>query len=170
MVGCCYRPDRDTFKKECVRRKNVISLPKPFHTKGKIEDFARSYCEQLNEYLSEQNRYVRATGCEISKIVFYKTDGSSVGDPNDKNRYKNSAIAQIQNEMTDEEQLLVNELCKENKLNAESWLIKDGSLQYNPRFSSIESASWNNMRANYKYVVGVSKSFDPDLIKNFEGK
>ena len=170
VVGCCYRPDRDAFKKECVRRRNIISLPKPFHTKGKIEDFARSYCEQLNEYLSEHNRYAMATGCNISKIVFYKTDGSSVGDPNDKNRYKNSAIAQIQNEMTDEEQLLVNELCKENKLNAESWLIKDGSLQYNPRFSSIESASWNNMRANYKYVVGVSKSFDPDLIRNFEGK
>lgn len=170
VVGCCYRPDRDTFNKECVRRRNIISLPKPFHTKGKIEDFSRLYCEQLNEYLSEHNRYAMATGCNISKIVFYKTDGSSVGDPTDKNRYKNSAIAQIQNEMTDEEQLLVNDLCKENKLNAESWLIKDGSLQYNPRFSSIESASWNNMRANYKYVVGVSKSFDPDLIKNFEGK
>ena len=72
--------------------------------------------------------------------------------------------------MTDEEQLLVNDLCMANKLSSDSWLIKDGSLQYNPRFSNIDQAQWNNMRSNYKYVVGVSKSFDPDLLKNHEGK
>ena len=107
---------------------------------------------------------------QIGKILFYKTDGPTVADETDKNRYKNSAIAQIQNEMTDEEQLLVNDLCMANKLSADSWLIKDGSLQYNPRFSNIDQAQWNNMRANYEYVVGVSKSFDPDLLKNHEGK
>ena len=176
VVCCCYRPNRDTFKKADlgndggIRKKIVISLPKQFHTKGKPDDFARSYCEQINQHLAATNRFASSRGTKISKILFYKTDGPTVADVTDKNRYKNSAIAQIQNEMTDEEQLLVNDLCKANKLSSDSWLIKDGSLQYNPRFSNIDQAQWNNMRSNYKYVVGVSKSFDPDLLKNHEGK
>lgn len=170
VVGCCHRPDRDTFEKADLRTKIVISLPKQFNTKGKEADFSRSYCQKLNEYLHEHNSFAASRGIEISKIVFYKTDGSAISDPTDKNRYKNSAIAQIQNVMTDEEQLLVNQLCREKRLNDENWLIKDGSLQYNPRFSSIDSFQWNNMRSNYQYVVGVSKSFDPDLMKNYEGK
>ena len=170
VVGCCYRPDRNAFKKADLRTQLVISLPKQFNTKGKEADFSRSYCQKLNEYLHEHNQFAANRGIEISKIVFYKTDGSAISDPTDKNRYKNSAIAQIQNVMTDEEQLLVNQLCREKRLNDENWLIKDGSLQYNPRFSSIDSFQWNNMRSNYQYVVGVSKSFDPDLMKNYEGK
>lgn len=176
IVGCCYRPDRDTFKKADLdnngglRRKIVISLPKNFHTKGKPDDFARAYCEQLNEHLKANNRFSQTRETKVDKIVFYKTDGSTVADASDKNRFKNSAIAQIQNEMTDEEQVLVNDLCMANKLSSDSWLIKDGSLQYNPNYSNIEQAQWNNMRTNYKYVVGVSKSFDPYLLKNFEDK
>ena len=176
VVGSCYRPNRDTFKKadlendSGIRKKIVISLPKQFHTKGKPDDFARLYCEQINQHLSATNRYASPRGTEIGKILFYQTDGPTVADVTDKNRYKNSAIARIQNEMTDEEQLLVSDLCLANKLSDESWLIKDGSLQYNPRFSNIGWAKWNNMRSNYKYVVGVSKSFDPDLLKNHEGK
>lgn len=176
IVGCCYRPNRDTFKKADLindgglRRKLVISLPKNFHTKGKPNDFARLYCEQLNNHLKANNRFAAIKETKIDKIVFYKTDGSSIADASDKNRYKNSAIAQIQNEMTDEEQFVVNDLCMANKLSSDSWLIKDGSLQYNPQFSNIDKAQWNNMRTNYKHVVGVSKSFDPDLLKNHEGK
>lgn len=176
VVGCCYRPDRDTFKKadldgnNAIRKKIIISLPKQFHTKGKYEDFARLYCEKINKDVLNSNNFASSRGVKLGKILFYKTDGPTVADETDKNRYKNSAIAQIQNEMTDEEQLLVNDLCMANKLSADSWLIKDGSLQYNPRFSNIDQAQWNNMRANYEYVVGVSKSFDPDLLKNHEGK
>lgn len=175
IVGCCYRPDRDTFQKSNLkndnglRKKIVISLPKQFHTKGKPDDFARSYCEQINEYLAANNRFASLRNVKIDKIVFYKTDGPTVADASDKNRFKNSAIAQIQNEMTDEEQFLVNDLCMENKLSDDSWLIKDGSLQYNPRFSNIDQDQWNNMRSNYQNVVGVSKSFDPDLLKNYAG-
>lgn len=170
VVGCCHRPDRDTFKMADLRTEIIISLPKPFHVGGKVEDYARSYCEKLNAHLSSANRYVSGRDLGISQIVFYLTDGPSVGAANDKNRFKNSAIARIQNAMTDDEQLLVKDLCIQKKLNDENWLIKDGSLQYNPRFSSFKLSEWNNMRSNYKYVVGVSKSFDPDLIKNFEGR
>lgn len=173
VVGCCYRPDRDTFKpvgNGGVISHLALSLPDRFNTKGKPEDFARAYCNQINDYLKETNRFAAEKRLALSKISLYKTDGPGIGDPSDKNRYRNSAIAKIQNEMTDEEQLLVRRLCKENRLNDENWLIKDGSLQYNPRFSSLDQAQWHNMRANYQNVVGVSKSFNPDLLKNFEGR
>jgi hypothetical protein len=170
IVGCCYRPNRDSFKKVDIKRQIIISLPTNFHTKGKIEDFSRLYCENLNKYLKQNNRYINVRDIEISKIVLYKTDGPEIKDPTDKNSLKNSAIAQIQNAMTDEEQLMVNRLCVKKLLNDENWLIKDGSLQYNPRFSSIDKAQWNNMRSNYQYVIGVSKSFNPELLKNYEGK
>lgn len=153
-----------------IRKKIILSLPKLFHNdKGKTEDFARDYCRQLNESCLQANRYASSHKIEIDKIVFYKVDGPSVDESN-KNAYLNSAIAQIQNEMTDEEQLMVRDLCRENKLTSDSWLIKDGSLQYNPNFSRIEKSEWNNMRMNYKYVVGVSKSFDPGLLKSYDGK
>lgn len=151
VVGSCYRPNRDTFKRAdleddgSIRKKIVISLPKQFHTKGKPDDFARLYCEQINQHLSASNRYASPRGTKIGKILFYQTDGPTVADVTDKNRYKNSAIAQIQNEMTDEEQWLVSDLCKANKLSNESWLIKDGSLQYNPRFSNIDWAQWKHI-------------------------
>lgn len=169
-MGCCHRPDSNTFKKTELCTKIVLSLPKNFHTKGKPEDFARFYCEKLNKYLKENNRYIASRGnVEISNIVFYKTDGLNI-DPTDKNRFKNSAVAQIQNVMTDEEQFMVSRLCAEHRLGDDNWLIKDGSLQYNPRYTNIDSAEWNKMRSNYKYVVGVSKSFDPELIKDYQGK
>ena len=61
------------------------------------------------------------------------------------------------------------QLCKENKLDDDHFLIKDGSLEYNPRYSNLSRAQWDILRSNYKYVVGVSKSFDPELIPDFEG-
>ena len=71
--------------------------------------------------------------------------------------------------MTDEEQQMVAQLCKEKKLNDDNWLIKDGSLQYNPRYSNLDKSEFNALRTNYQRVVGVSKSFKPDLLKNSKG-
>jgi len=167
VVGCCYREDRDSFKKAKIISKIVVALPKLFYTKrAKIEDFAKSYCEQMNEKLTKENRFFREHNIKVDKITFYET---SVAET-DLNKYRNSGIAKIQNEMTDEEQLMVRDLCREKKLGDTAWLIKDGSLQYNPNFSNMDLAQFNSMRSNYNRVVGVSKSFNPDLLKNFQGK
>lgn len=170
VVGCCERKDRDSFHKAAMKTQIVISLPKNFHTKpGKEEDFLRLYCDKLNTHMSS-NRYMAQRGIKIGKILLYPVDGPSIGDQSDKNRYRNSGVARIQNEMTDLEQVMVQELCKKNYLSEESWLLKDGSIQYNPNYTNMDKVQWNTMRANYKYVVGVSKSFDPGLLKNFERK
>ncbi len=170
VVGCCYRKDRDSFKKKKLKIFNVISVPKQLNTKGKPEDFSRDYCSKLNLYLTKNNKFVNERKIKIDNLVFYKTDGSSIKDPFDKNKYRNSAIAQIQNQMVDLEQYMVDELCQDGALDDNNWLIKDGSIQYNPSYSNIDKIAWNNMRRNYKHVLGVSKSFDPDLLKDFEHK
>jgi len=171
IVGCCKREDRDTFKKEKITSKIVLSLPKLFYTKGgKREDFAKSYCNKMNQWLRENSVFWREhPEIQVDKIVFYDVDGAKI-DETDTNKYRNSGIAKIQNEMTDQEQLMVKELCREKKLNDENWLIKDGSLQYNPRFSNMDLAQFNAMRSNYSRVVGISKSFNPDLLRNFQGE
>lgn len=170
VVGCCKRNGRDSFKKANVSFNIILSLPEQFHTKGKSEDFARSYCEKLNVALKAKNRYAKErANVKISKIVFYKIDGPNI-DKFDKNKFLNSAIAKIQNDMTDREQLMVNDLCLQKNLNDDNWLIKDGSLEYNSGYSNMPKDKFANMRANYRHVVGVSKSFNPDLLKNFEKK
>lgn len=169
IVGCCRRDDRDTFKKDKLTSKIVLSLPKCFYTKrGKAEDFAADYCNKLNEYLRKENKFFAShPDIQVDKIVFYDIDKL---DEQDQNKYRNSGISKIQNEMTDEEQRMVSRLCKEKKLNDDNWLIKDGSLQYNPRYSNMERSDFNAMRTNYQRVVGVSKSFKPDLLKNSKGE
>ena len=71
--------------------------------------------------------------------------------------------------MTDEEQLLVAELCKNNKLDDEHFLIKDGSLEYTSRTNMESSIQKELQKINYKHIVGVSKLFNPELLSDYNG-
>ena len=71
--------------------------------------------------------------------------------------------------MTDEEQRLVANHCAHYRLDDEHYLIKDGSLEYNPSFSNVNRPYKTMLRENYRYVVGVSKRFDPELLPDYEG-
>jgi hypothetical protein len=169
IVCCCERKNRDTFKKfDDVRNKIVLAMPDDFDDDDGGENFCRSYCEGLNNEINKL-RFISEKRLKIDKLLLYHTDGKSGNK--EKSSYKNRAVAIIQNEMVDEEQLLVAELCKQNKLDDESWLIKDGSLEYNPRYSNLglDPTQWNNLQANYQNVVGVSKMFDPELLPDYEG-
>lgn len=168
VVGCCVRKDRDTFKRHSVTRKVLLSLPRNFnYDDDKETNFCRMYCEKINEELAK-NPFVQEHGIKIDKILLYPTDGSK-DITADKNGYKNSGTAKIQNEMTDEEQLMVAELCKNNLLDNDHFLMKDGSIEYNPSYSNLSTTEWNQLRSNYKHVVGVSKMFNPDLLRDFKG-
>lgn len=169
IVGCCQRPSRDVFKKCLLTRKTVLSLPENFnYDDDKDDDFCRNYCEKINAEISK-NKFVKSHNIKIDKILLYKTDGNKE-ITQDRNGFKNSGTAKIQSEMTDEEQLMVRHLCKENLLDNDHYLIKDGSLEYNPSFTNLSQTEWNQLRSNYKHVVGVSKMFNPDLLKDFKGR
>ncbi len=165
IVGCCERKDRDSFKPYAIHHKLVISMPDDYDADDDGDDFCRLFCEELNENL-QGIKYIKTTGIKIDKLLLYRTDKV---EQKDKDNYKNRGTAKIQAEMTDEEQLMVDELCRENKLDDQHYLIKDGSLEYNPRFSNFNRADNTMQRENYRYVVGVSKSFDPELLPDYEG-
>lgn len=168
VVGCCVRKNRDTFKRHSLTRKFLLSLPRNFnYDDDKEENFCRMYCEKINEELGK-TPFVHEHGIKLDKILLYPTDGSK-DIVADKNGYKNSGTAKIQNEMTDEEQLMVAELCKNNLLDNDHFLIKDGSIEYNSSYSNLSTTEWNQLRSNYKHVVGVSKMFNPDLLRDFRG-
>lgn len=166
IVGCCERKSRDEFKKYAIRNSLVISLPDNVDDDDEGENFCRLYCANINESL-QSLRFVKERGLKIDQVLLYDTDHI---EDSSKDKYMSRAIAKIQNEMTDEEQILVQELCKRNKLDDENWLIKDGSIEYNPRFSNLDKTEWDKLRANYQYVVGISKKFDPELIRDYRGK
>lgn len=168
VVGCCERIDRDTFKPYKVNLKIVMSLPDDFDVDDDGDDFCRYFCEQINDEIS-QTPFVRVANIKIDKILLYKTDKKDKYNK-DKDNYKSRGTAKIQSEMTDEEQRLVSFLCENNRLDDEHYLIKDGSLEYNPNFSNFDKENRTMLRENYRYVVGVSKSFDPELLHDFEGQ
>jgi len=171
VVGCCERAGRDNFHKVKVNHRIVLALPEDFDidNENRQNNFCRSYCEKINVYLSH-NRYFESANIKIDGILLYKTDGFAKDDTSaGKDKYKSQGIAKIQTSMTDEEQLLVAELCKNNKLDDEHFLIKDGSLEYTSR-TNMESTIQKELQIiNYKHIVGVSKLFNPELLSDYNG-
>lgn len=165
IVGCCERRDRDTFKPYKYNHSLVMAMPDNFDLDDDGVNFCKSICEGINSSIESSN-VSKILGIKMNKLLLYKQQSN---DPNDKDKYKNSATAKIQYEMMDEEQRMVADLCKNNKLDGSHYLIKDGSLQYNPGYSNMSKNDFLLMRNNYRYVVGVSKSFNPELLKDYEG-
>ncbi|MCD8296386.1 MAG: hypothetical protein LUC88_02320, partial [Prevotella sp.] len=164
IVGCCERRNRDIFKKAELRHKLVLSLPSDFNVDDD-ENYCRLFLEKINAHIS-QLPFISNSGIHFDDILLYETDGMDKNEKG-KNGLINRGTARIQTVMTDEEQYLVSYLCKHNRLDDEHWLIKDGSLEYTPS-ERLKDEEWLKMRNNYKYVVGVSKQFNPDLISDFE--
>ncbi len=164
IVGCCERKDRDTFKNVAIHHKLVLSLPVDFNVDDD-DNYCRLFLEKINSQIS-QLPFVASSGIHFDDILLYETDALSK-DERGKDGLQNRGIARIQTVMTDDEQLLVSDLCKHNRLDDGHWLLKDGSLEYTPS-ARLRDDEWLKMRNNYQYVVGVSKQFNPDLILDFE--
>jgi hypothetical protein len=60
---------------------------------------------------------------------------------------------------------MVDQLVQKRILTDRSWLIKDGSLEYSKVADNDDKFSFNRIRNNFRRVVGVSKSFNPELAK-----
>ncbi len=75
----------------------------------------------------------------------------------------------MQDEMVDCEKRIVAHLMSRHLLTHESYLIKDGSVQYKP-MKSGDYKKLARIRNNYRHVVGVSKRFNPNLMKDNKGQ
>jgi hypothetical protein len=96
-------------------------------------------------------------------ILTYSTDERQKGD------FKNRGIASVQDYMIDAEKGLVDTLAGTGKLKNNAYLLKDGSIEYVP----MKTGKYADIKAfldSYRWVIGVSKSFNPELCKVSAGR
>lgn len=152
-VGSCER-ENSQIKMAKLKKENVIVLPCDANPDTIRHE---QYFENIKSKINEQSNKIKIP-FNIDRILYYtpKKDKDS----------KDLAVAKVQDRMIELEKDLVAELAKGNYLNKESYLVKDGSLEYK-EYKSGESNkySYTTIRDNYAAVIGVSKSFNPSLAR-----
>ena len=104
---------------------------------------------------------------KFSKIVTYPTSKINTKDT----KLDNLAISTIQDYMIEAEKRMVSELVKNKKLGQDSYLLKDGSLEYKiMKHGNSDLRTLEKIKNNYNWVIGVSKSFNPESCKDHTGK
>ena len=156
-VACCKR-ENSHIKCEKFYKKLVLTLPKKSNPEGWGDDlYFKSKLDSLNK--SEE---LKKLGLVFSAIIPYKTNSEE---------FENKAIAKIQDYMIESEKEMVAELVKDKLLGQDDYLLKDGSLQYHKTSSKKEeSHSLKKIKNRYNWVIGVSKSFNPELCLDNKGK
>ena len=164
-VACCERPAPNRFKPTVVDNKLVISLPteaNPDPIKPEL------FFNNLKEKINQQGK-LRNFGINFSKVLSYSSRANTGESEAEAQKYEHLGIATIQDEMIDSEKRVVAQLTEKSLLTESNYLLKDGSLQYKP-MKTGEFKELAKIRSNYRRVVGLSKSFNPELFRNKKGK
>lgn len=164
-VGCCERVNGHIIPLKTGNdilfwRDLVITLPK-IAKKGDWDDDKYAF-EHLRRKINS-NPELRSRHLEFEKIIPYSTK-IELG-----NKIENKGIAVIQDYMVEREKAMVAELVRLGFLLPTSYLLKDGSLEY--QVHKIGSKrELEKFRNNYQFVVGVSKSFNPEYCVDKNGR
>ncbi|MFN0215117.1 MAG: hypothetical protein ACKVT2_12750 [Saprospiraceae bacterium] len=158
-VACCERVSKSEFRNAIIERPFVLALPgSEANPEGKNTDL---FLNKLKDQVNDLERLKRF-GVQISKILSY----SSIKGDDD---FTDRGIAMIQDEMIEREKKIVAELATRNLLGPERYLMKDGSLEYK-EMQKGDYRQLSKIKNNYRWVVGVSKSFNPELMRDTKGK
>lgn len=154
-VAVCYRENSQSFKASILRNPLVISLPENANAgSAKNNDlFFNNLVTKLNEH-----KLLKKQNIKFDKFLPYSNRVLK-----DDDKYEDRGIAKIQDEMINLEKKVVLELVKKKKLNTNTYLIKDGSLEYQ-KMQSGDLKDLSTIKINYASVVGVSKSFNPESL------
>lgn len=159
-VACCQRNAPDEFGKVIFENHLVLSLP----SFAKLGQHPTQFLGRLTKQINETDR-LRRLNVKFDEILTYSSDKAD----KDREEYLNRGTATVQDRMIEYEKQVVAELVKKNLLNQDSYLIKDGSLQY----SKTTSGDFRELavyQSNYRRVVGVSKSFNPEFSTDKRGQ
>lgn len=148
-VGVCQRRNRQLSACDLIL-KTVLSVPDKLDTEGKNEKQYRAFLADLVNKLN-----VAQSRVHLDAILLYPTKA--------KENFEDKGIARIQEYMIEQEKTMVQSLVQKRIIGDRSWLIKDGSLEYSRLSSENDNFAFSRIRSNYKRVVGVSKSFNPEL-------
>ena len=161
-VACCERNSPNSFKCRELESNLVISLPVEANPETRNQEL---FFNKLKEKINEIPR-VRKIGINFSNILSYS---SKANFESKELKYEHLSIAAIQDEMVDSEKKIVSMLTTKNLLTENSYLLKDGSLQYKP-MKTGEYKELSKIKNNYRWVIGVSKLFNPEFSKDKSGK
>lgn len=156
-VGVCCRETPHLFKSFSLQNLLVLSLPEI----ANAEDSANNelFFNNLVQKLNKQE-FLKKQGFQFSKILSYSCSPLKHND-----KYEDRGIAKIQDEMIDLEKRVVKYLVKENRLNKKTFLIKDGSLEYQ-KMRDGDLKDLSIIKGNYASVIGLSKSFNPESLSS----
>ncbi len=160
-IGCCKRI-KGLMSAERFYSRLVIALPNVCNADGwGDEEFFSAKTAKLN-----RSTELRKMGIEFSAILPY-----SMPKNRRSGKLEDSGIARVQDYMIESEKEMVLELVKKGKLNQNNYLLKDGSLEYKIMKSGKEDfRTLQKIKHNYRWVIGVSKSFNPESILDHTGK
>lgn len=159
-VACCTRQMENdiqfgAFKAIDLEAYSVISLPVTANSAG--IDNAIYFNNLLNKIKSSP--VTSRCTLELKKVLYYLTKLEG------KETLESKGIAKIQDEMIECEKRIVARLMSKHLLDQNHYLIKDGSIQYKP-MKTGDYKELAHIRTNYRHVVGVSKSFNPNLMRD----
>lgn len=157
-VSCCQRIDKVMHSYEFDRRL-AIALPKvASQSDWNKKVFFANLCKKLNE-----ESYLETIGIQFTDVIPYATKVDEF------DRIEGKGIAVIQDLMIQREVAMVTKLVAEHKINNRRYLLKDGSLEY--RVDHLRNdREKRQFQKNFSFVVGVSKSFNPENCKDKKGK
>lgn len=164
-IGCCERVNGHMLPLRnndgiMFWRDLVITLPK-IAKKGDWDDDKFAF-EHLRKKINDNPELIDRH-LEFASIMPYSTK-VELGD-----KIENKGIAVIQDYMVEREKAMVAELVKCGFLLPSSYLLKDGSLEY--QVHNIGSKrELERFRNNYQFVVGISKSFNPEYCVDKNGR
>ena len=158
-VGCCMRINGQIKPLEAQKNQTyfLVSVPdKAFSSRGwEQHSIAKKLLNEINDSLKSKRGSLQSL--YFSGLLIYNT--------NKDDKFMSKGIAKIHEFMVEKERELVQDLAISGKLDEDSYLIKDGSLDYqrvspreNPKALNLSDGRVLNY---YRRVVGVSKSFDP---------
>jgi len=159
-VTCCQRQSPDQFKCAEFERHFVLSLPRAANPNvGDAKLFFNNLKDKVNKLSVLEKREIH-----FEKILPYDSKKHEDGT-----KYEHLGIATIQDEMIETEKKIVASLYDKGLINANKYLIKDGSLQYKP-MKTGDFKELIKIKNHYKSVIGVSKMFNPELCRDKDGK
>lgn len=161
-IGCCKRENKRMYK-ERFYRELVLALPDKANADGWDDTaYFASKVAKINE--SEE---LRRLGLRFSAILPYSTAKAGTADA----KLDTLAVAAVQDYMVEAEKRMVAELVKDKRLGQDAYLLKDGSLEYKVMKTGREDLrTLQKIKHNYSWVIGVSKSFNPESCLDHTGK
>lgn len=161
-VAVCERREKRMRAPSDYRTRYVLAVPRGLDKDGKTDASHRAFFKtKLDAVNAELAARSPDAAFQLDEILFY--DDSGVDN------FEDRAVAKINDYMIRLEKEAVKELVARNRLKDDAWLIKDGSLEY-AKIDKTDLFAYGKIHNNYKRVIGVSKSFNPELARLTKGK